>query len=300
MRLIALTFLLFISLFSVTAKAAKEPVVIRTLPEDSAIYISYLDFVKGKDIANITDFSLLNNAGQREIIEMVLIQQALEFGGLNRPVMFQPLAKFYIRNIHELVKGRFLMSTETVWFNDIRGHSNWLYITDPTIEKGQFAAGLYTSPNNRKAMRANVADLAELTAVSNRSWSADWAALQSIDLGGLETYDEWYYMVKLVDRRMVDFMLAPVSSAEDFSITMDNMKIVPIPHLKVLLPDSRHFAVSKSHKDGKQVFEALNKGLKKLKSSGRLLKAYRSAGVINPRIENWTVVNPHVLTQAPK
>lgn len=279
----------------VATASGDEPIIIRTLPEDASVYQGYLDFVAGRQVDQIDNFAMQNEAGQREIVEMVLMQQALKKGGLHRPVHFKPLAKFYNRNIHELIKGRFLMSSDSVWFKDISEHANWLYITEAIIAKGQFEAGLYTSAKNMKAMRAKKADLVNLTAVSNPQWSADWSALTSIRLKEIESIGEWYYMVKLVDARMVDFMLAPFSSSEDLSINVENMRIVPIPKIKMILPDSRHFAVSKSHPDGRVVYEALNSGMKLLKEEGAIVKAYQEAGVFNQQVTKWKVANRHVL-----
>ena len=98
-------------------------------------------------------------------------------------------------------------------------------------------------------------------------------------------------MVRMVDIQWVDFILMPFNSTPDRSFTMNKVHLIPVKNIGVVLKDSRHFVISKSHPKGREAFIAINKGLKILRQQGAIVKAYQQAGffidsdiikVINP------------------
>jgi hypothetical protein len=70
---------------------------------------------------------------------------------------------------------------------------------------------------------------------------------------------------------------------------------VPINNLKMFLPDTRHFVVSKRHPEGKAVFQALNKGLEILRINGTIEKALKQSGFINEKVTDWQTINSQML-----
>jgi hypothetical protein len=88
-------------------------------------------------------------------------------------------------------------------------------------------------------------------------------------------------------------MLAPFKSALPFNYQGRNYHIQAIEGYKIALQDSRHFVVSKKHPLGKQTFDALQKGLKQLRQSGYIERAYRECGFLNPSVDTWQEIKPN-------
>jgi len=59
--------------------------------------------------------------------------------------------------------------------------------------------------------------------------------------------------------RGVDFTIQEFANTPDLVYEFPKGRLVPVPGIKIALDASRHFMVSKKHKDGKSVFEALEK-----------------------------------------
>lgn len=94
-------------------------------------------------------------------------------------------------------------------------------------------------------------------------------------------------MVRNVDQKRSDFLLAPFQPTKDMLLSVGDTLLKPIPGMKVGLVGSRHFAVSKHHPLGKAIFEALTKGLRILRSNGIIEKAYRESGFFNQTAMGW-------------
>ena len=79
------------------------------------------------------------------------------------------------------------------------------------------------------------------------------------------------------------FGAAPTAKADDGSFELEQIKLQLVPGVAVLLDDSRHFVISKSHPEGRFASEALNKGLKILRENGRIEQLYKQAGFMMPQ-----------------
>jgi hypothetical protein len=99
----------------------------------------------------------------------------------------------------------------------------------------------------------------------------------------------------MLDANIVDLMLVNFSVSNNLNMTFKDKQYQPINNLKVVLPDSRHFVVSKRHPRGKEVFEALQKGLTIMRKLGKIRKLYEQAGVINSKVKNWDIINKQML-----
>lgn len=95
----------------------------------------------------------------------------------------------------------------------------------------------------------------------------------------------------MVATHRADFMLIPFSKEEDLSFDALGITLKPRPGVKVRLAGSRGWVISKVHPKAELTCSALERGLKQLRESGRIDKAYIESGVINPNVEDWTVLN---------
>jgi len=275
--------LLFL-LLGVHPKAQAQPIAI-PVSIYADVLADYHSFLDGRNPVEIKDYS--GDKARRDVIEVVLFQQALALGGLDASLEMRVLPT-YLRTQKELRKGSIAATTTTLWLNDLEQIKDAILITDALVEEGMFEAGLYTSTKNTKALNAKtIHDVRQLTAISNRNWRADWETLQALNLKSLTHTQHWEIMVKNVDQLRVDFLLAPFQPTESMQLSVDDVVLMPIPGMKVGLVGSRHFAISKNHPHGHIVSEALAKGLRILRANGIIEKAYVESGFFNQTAKKW-------------
>ena len=267
--------LLIVTLFCITQYSyARKNSVLIYIRDD--VYIDYLQFVADRDISLIDNFSGKNI--RRDVVDMIIAQQALKLGGFNHRFSYAP-GKVNFRNTKMLQNGKLLISFDSYWKQDALPLSEKVYISDEVIRNGEYIAGIYTSPKNKKTLAVKeLSDLKGLTSVSTPKWKTDWETLQQLPLKKLTRDDSWLSMVRMVNIQWVDFILMPFNSTPDRSFTMDKVHLIPVKNIGVVLKDSRHFVISKSHPKGREAFIAINKGLKILRQQGAIVKAYQQAG----------------------
>jgi len=240
------------------------------------VYNDYQQFVAGRDVLAITDFTGKNI--RRDVVDMIIAQQALKLGGFNYSFSYSP-GKVNFRNTRLLQTGKLLISFDSYWSSDALAIESDVYISDAVIRKGEYIAGIYTSVKNSAVLAIkNRADLENFTAVSTPKWRTDWATLQALPLKKLIREDEWLSMARIVNIGWVDFLLMPFNSTADQSFHLGKITLVPVKNIAIMLNDSRHFVISKKHPQGKSALNAINIGLAKLRKQGAIVKAYRQAG----------------------
>lgn len=280
--------LLFATLCFAPTLEAKSHDVLIYIRDD--VYEDYLEFVNQRDVLTIDNF--IGSTIRRDVVDMIIAQQALKLGGFNKTFKYAP-GKVNFRNTKMLQNGQLLISFDSYWQTDATTMQDELYISQPVIRNGEYIAGIYTNPNNAKTLAVKtIQDLQALTAVSTPKWRTDWQTLQVLGLKELVREDEWLSMARMVDMQWIDFMLMPFNSTSDKSFTLEKITLVPVPNVAVVLNDSRHFVISKNHPDGKEAFTAINKGLSILRAQGRIVTAYTQAGFFKDKEnKNLTLIN---------
>ncbi|MCP4988103.1 MAG: hypothetical protein GY928_19260 [Colwellia sp.] len=285
-KIIQATLILLLIFISFCTYARSNSVLIYIRDD---VYIDYQQFLSGRDVHTITNFS--GKKIRRDVVDMIIAQQALKLGGFNYPFSYAP-GKVNFRNTKMLQSGKLLISFDSYWSRDAQPLSSTVYISDELIRNGEYIAGIYTSPNNTQTLSiTELSDLKALTAVSTSLWRTDWQTLQKLPLKKLIREDSWLSMVRMVDMQWIDFILMPFNSTPDQSFTMDKVHLVPVKNIGVVLKDSRHFVISKEHPKGEEASMAINKGLKILRSRGAIVKAYTEAGFFVD-LNKVKVINP--------
>lgn len=258
---------------------------------ETDIYFYAKEIIDKQPILEITDYSGKN--AQRDVVEFILVQQALLLGGADIKFNFI-YGNYDARNLKLLNEGLLLLSFDSLWLSATEQYQDNLYISEPVIAKGEYFAGIFTAESNLERFSNNTISINDLSMVSSKDWHVDWVTLQALMPKKLIHESDWIVMAKMVSRGWVDGMLAPFKKQKNFSYIGPDYKVVAIPNIKVALEDSRHFVVSKNHPLGKETFEALQRGLKILRQRGLIEKAYRQAGFINDDVSNWRTISPKV------
>lgn len=296
MKLLGSCLALFLSLHCLAATPTPKPEEIPVYIRDD-VYEDYLKFLDGRPVLSIVEFR--GNTMRRDVADMVLLQQALALGGFTKNFYYQP-GKFNFRNTKMLENGDSLLSFDTYWLNDAKALSGKVYISEPVVRRGEYLAGIYTSPENKAVLQVQTLDdLRTFTAVSTPKWRTDWETMQALPLKELIREDEWLSQARMVHMRWVDFMLMPFFHDEHGLYQLEQIRLQVVPGVAILLNDSRHFVISKAHPDGRAANEALNKGLRILRENGRIEQLYRQAGFMLPT-GAVRILNPPEASQNPQ
>jgi len=281
-RMCSFLILILITSFTFADIKIKRDELIIVIPSD--VKRDYDLFLDGRDPLDIKEFSGLGS--RRDVVEVILLQQALVLGGLTDSIRFI-VASSHARIIKQVHSGSAIMSGNSIWY-DLLNDRDLLYVSEAVIEKGQFEAGLYTILENQKALSVkSLKDVRELTAVSSKAWIIDWQTLNSMEMSSLINTVKWSSMVKMVGKGRADFLLAPFQPSTDLSFSPEGIHLIPVPNVKIGLQGTRHFAVSKRHPKGKEAIKALDAGILLLKEQGIVEKAYRDSGFFNKEVKDW-------------
>lgn len=254
------------------------------------IYVDYRKFVRGRDVASIDYYG--GPGARRDVIEVVLLQQALQLGGFKDPLELRD-EQNYLRTLRQIADGELISSGASVWYSDVLNLPELFHISQPVINEGEFIVGFYTSPTNEKArMAKTLDDLRQLRAVSSVQWYADVATLKQLGINHLYFTTDWKHMVRMVNAQRADFTLAPFQPTDDKRISLEGMELIPINGLKVAITGTRHWPVSRRHPRGQEFYEALQKGISLMKQRGIIRKAYEESGFFHPTVQEWQLVNP--------
>ncbi|WP_304635166.1 hypothetical protein [Pseudoalteromonas sp.] len=252
------------------------------------VFDDYSRFLKGREPIEVKDFS--GAYIRRDVVDMIIAQQALILGGFTKPFRYHK-GNINYRNTKLLENGKLLISFDSVWSLDANKLTRDVYVSAPVIREGEYFAGVYTSPRNEKVFKINqLSDFSQLTAVSTPRWQTDWQTLSALPLKELLREDEWLSQVRMVSMQWVDFVMVPLMPSLNNRYILEDINLVAVPDVLLQLNDSRHFIISKKHPDGKAAYTALQKGLQQLREAGAIEKAYREAGFI-PDLTHYTVIN---------
>ncbi len=239
--------------------------------------IAYQKFLNGRAVLDISAYHQVGT--RRDVLDMVLILQAIKLGGYRTPINLIATS-FSLRNELLLKKGKVALVFDSFWLADAREMLDYVYVSDPIVAQGEYLAGIYTRVESLEDVSLKTQHgLSGLTAVSNPSWRTDWQTLSQLPLNNLVAEDNWIAEAQMVDKGLVDFMMMTfVDSGREAYKLLEQIELVVVPKVAIALSDSRHVVVSRAHSDGVLLFSALQRGLKTLREQGVLYRAYQEAG----------------------
>lgn len=260
-----------------------QPIPTPIMNANMAHYAHFLE-EKGGNPLVIDDFASVHS--NRVVVDMVLLQQALLLGGANIQLQFygRPNPSRAELDVKQGVSP--ILGYET-WKSNF---DDTVYMSDLVVAKGEFLKVVVGRHDNGKGLMqvTGLADLQELTAVTGHRWSIDIATLREMGIKEITTAPKYALQITMLQERRADFGLY------EYTNVINDMPsdLAVVPGLTVGLNESRHFMVSKSHPAGKTLFEALQKGIKILKSQQAFKKAYRGCGFISNELESWQRIFP--------
>ncbi|HCS65557.1 MAG TPA: hypothetical protein DIW64_16670 [Cellvibrio sp.] len=275
-------------IFTYPQLAVASSTIVAAVDED--IITDYHLFVGERDPLLIDYFG--GPGARRDVIEIILLQQALALGGFEAKVTLRP-ENSYLRVLKLVADGHVALSGALMWREDIKPYSTHLFKTTAVVKEGEFIAGLYTRADNQRALQANTIEkVSRLSAASNNHWNADVKTLTDLGIRKIQFSTYWVQIVRMVVAKRADVTLAPFQVNPDMKVMVDGLELVPIPGIKVALPGSRHWPVSKKHPLGEEIFNALARGITELEKKNIIQRAYEECGFFHPEVSNWKLLNP--------
>ncbi|KJE33634.1 hypothetical protein UF64_18025 [Thalassospira sp. HJ] len=248
----------------------------------------YKRFLDGRDPLDIETFE--GEYSRRDVVEVVLIQQALRRGGWRGDITLIA-GGGYVRMRKLLADGDADITGSTTWLDDIEKKAGEIAPSRAMIPKGRFEAGFYMLADNPERLKIrNIRGLRLLRAASNRNWVPDWQALARLRVADLINVPSWKLMVEFVATDRADFLLAPFQPGPDMELVVDDVRMLPIPDYKIALEGSRHYAVSGVQHYSDTLLTAIDQGLLELDRIGRVEQAYRQSGFFHPGVTDWTMI----------
>lgn len=223
----------------------------------------------------------------RTTLEFFILCRAVRLGGIEATYSFKNYPNS-ARTRVELKKGTVMIMVDFPWGDFANDES--LYKSTAVLPVGSFVKGLYTRPDHKAVLSVkSLEELRKFRAASSRNWLYDWEALERMGVPKVSV-PEYVQMGMLVLHGRADYFVGEFPGADDLSQYINGKKFIPVPGLKVVLPGSRHVALSKKFPHSKQVFDALQVGLYDMRARGLIQKGYRKSGFFNPKVEHWEAI----------
>ena len=224
------------------------------------------------------------HANDEIVVEFLILCQALRLGGIEPMWDIRPFP-LSARILVEIKQGNILMATYPIWSR--HKDNRYTFHSQAIVPAKQYTKGLYTAELNTGVLAIkDLPTLQQHTAISNKTWTVDWDLIQCLQLKAQSVlnYEKMYQMVA---SNRGDYILLPFSKREDLRREQYAIRLTPIPNLKVVFNDSSHFMLSKKRPEAGKVYQAIEKGLTKMRADGTIIKAYRQIGQFNPLVEDW-------------
>ncbi|MEJ6001459.1 hypothetical protein [Paucibacter soli] len=253
------------------------------IPSD--VQQDYERFVGAREPLQISQYG--GPHARRDVVEFVLLQQALVLGGYTQPMGLLSMPSSARLQL-EVRTGHAVCSATSYWREDFPAAEQELMFSQAVLAEGEFEVGLYTAPGNARALAArSLSDLRALTFLSNRDWRVDWRTLEQLGIAKLMHAGNWDLMPRMVASGRADVLLAPFQPGTDLALEVRGTRLLAIPGLKIGMRGTRHYLLSARHPQGQAVKAALDAGLGQLRRQGVLRKAYEQSGFINSATEHW-------------
>lgn len=245
---------------------------------------SALDVISSGHCRDIKQFS---SSWNQVVVEFILLCQALDLGGVHAKFKFVPYP-LYIRAVSEVREGNIMMGAFPMWLHDAGGD---VIASDVMVANQSFEKGVYTRKNHKALLGAtSLEDLRQFKAITSEKWVVDWATLECLNLPKYGVIN-YLQMFKMVNAGRGDYVLSTFSASEDMSQKEQGITLVPVPGLKVGLEGSTHFLINQYYPDAMIVYQALQKGLKKLRQQGTIERAYRESGFYLEQTQSWELLS---------
>jgi hypothetical protein len=191
------------------------------------------------------------------------------------------------RASREMKAGR--LDIQVLWGN---AKSDSVTFSDPYIPKGTLFKGLYVSEANHSALALTTQfEVRRLSVGTVTGWNNDLQVLKGVGFSQIEVVPKKENLYKMLFGGRFDATMDYFTNQPGLRLSVGNGYLLPIPGFKVVMPESRHFAVTKLNPENVALLAAINRGLAKLRGDKSISAVMSQTGLINPAVKNWVVLN---------
>ncbi|MBU2885331.1 hypothetical protein KO507_06085 [Gilvimarinus agarilyticus] len=251
----------------------------------------YQLFLDGRNPLTVKDYS--GTHSRRDVIEVILFQQALAAGGFEGQINFVPEIS-YRRSLRQLISGQIISTGTTKWYLDFEPLKQHLFITTPLIRDGEFLVGLYHLESRPELAQLTIANITEHPIITSLQWRADINAITTAGFNNVVYGSDWRSMLRMLQAGRGDIIAAPFPNSANLAMEADEDTLTPVQNIRLHIPGQRHWLVSQTHPQGQHLFQALQKGLSALREQGTVIRAYRQAGFFNNKTQHWAILPPTI------
>lgn len=266
------------------AVIASEPIPVVILKYHYEILMDFLS----EDGRNLEDIDSIKAKRQHRILaDQVIMAKALKLGGIDPIFRYIPIDNS-ARERAEVKAGNAVISAQDQWpFN----FDDTVFMTRPIIPENTFSKGVFGRSDHAGLMKAHSLDsLQQYSAVYDNKWP-EWRIIETLKLKKLYHTATIENMFRMVAGGRVDLTFAEIPNDVDMPRVVDGVELRLVKGIKLVVPASRNFMVSKHHRQGKRVYDALSKGLEILHEQGEIVRHMTEVGIINPAIADWVPLN---------
>lgn len=166
-----------------------------------------------------------------------------------------------------------------------------VYMTRAIIPKGTFTKGILGRRDCVELMAVrSLEELKRYTAVYDKNWP-EWNLIETLKLKKLYHNSTQGGMYRMVAEGRVYMTFGEIPPNPEQPSTVEGITLQFVQGIKLVVPVSRHFMISKKHPQGRRVYEALKIGLAILNEQGEIMRYMKKVGVMNPIIADWVLLN---------
>jgi hypothetical protein len=230
-----------------------------------------------------------NQPTSASLVNYSILQNALTTGGL--PATVKIVSSPNSERSRKMVSDG-LADVKSDWNFNIDADPQLLK-SAPIVYNGEFEKGIYVSQDTLLAnAKTRITDVHKLRAVTIRTWRLDWEVLETLRPASLSSAPTTEQLYRLIDAGRADFTLLEFSNAPDMARENNGIRLYPLPDVKVTLPASQHFMISRHIPNADKIVAALDKGLADLRAQGFIRQCLVNSGIINNNVTDWLVLNP--------
>ena len=285
-RLATMCLVLFSSV--IFADGNPEPAQISLLIEERRL-LQLRNYSATLDPAEIIEQG--NYGVDREDAEVLLLHRALSLGGCPGPYRYIQMNSHDHERASQLIEKANASVSDAAWWpsgDDISSR----YLRQSSAIAESLEVGIYSSKAGAQIKIDKLADFKTLTAVVSQLWSDDIKLLKSLNLQHIYYQNHWPNIVKMIKAGRSDFMLAPFQSTADMALERGNIQLYPVAGIKLNMPRQRRWLFSLKDAAGERAWNCVERGITQLKADDEINAAYRSAGVINTKVNDWKLLSP--------
>ncbi|MDU0354066.1 hypothetical protein RS130_09065 [Paraglaciecola aquimarina] len=176
---------------------------------------------------------------------------------------------------------------ESVWKD--QANEALFYLSPAILRKGEFSKGIYTLRDHPMLTSVkSELDLAQYRGITVPTWDQDWYIIRHLTKN-LVTAKSQFEIHDKINKGQADFTLSEFNG--ELSHIFGKVHLSPIPNIKVLIKQTRHFVVRKDMPYSLDIFEALTLGLAKMRRAKMIVNMYQKGGIINPITKHWRAIN---------